>query len=190
MSSKTMLDSLQETLLSKVESELQRNGFCYDSYTYLSSIAKIIRNHENKIRAYNKRYAKKYDNKVPTDVFNRMCDRLSNNLITAIYHYPKTENKVRAVNAKYKHMSERQFSSAISMFKKELKKWTLYDDPDMVAMFIQDVADHVRLAIALREGNVSKIDRYSNMDTSSREEIPNTVWTFICKLCCDCGPFC
>jgi hypothetical protein len=49
----------------------------------------------------------------------------------------------------------------------------------MAAMVIGDAADHIRLASAFLENNIKKVDRYSSMDTSSREQIPDKAWDYI-----------
>ncbi len=50
---------------------------------------------------------------------------------------------------------------------------------DMINLCFQDCSDHLELAIALYEGKLNKAYNLSDMDTGSREEIPNKAWDFI-----------
>jgi hypothetical protein len=47
-------------------------------------------------------------------------------------------------------------------------------------MYYGDVADHFKIAYAILEGRINKAGNLAeNLDTSSREDIPQGVWHFI-----------
>lgn len=58
-----------------------------------------------------------------------------------------------------------------------LKNWP--DELDMLAMSVSDMVDHLTLAEAILEGCPKKIDTCSNLDTASRERIPEKAWEWI-----------
>jgi hypothetical protein len=49
----------------------------------------------------------------------------------------------------------------------------------MVGMVMSDCADHIRLSVALMEGDMARVKRYMSMDTASREKIPSNVWKWL-----------
>lgn len=52
---------------------------------------------------------------------------------------------------------------------------------EMMLMLLQDSLDHLKLANCLEKGDIKGAIKASDMDTSSRETIPNRVWNFLMK---------
>lgn len=72
-----------------------------------------------------------------------------------------------------------QWTNALKVFLDEASDYMEAPELDMVAQSLGDLADHLELACALQEGNKKKADKLSNMDTSSRDQMPDKVWQFI-----------
>ncbi len=87
------------------------------------------------------------------------------------------------IPAEYKHMYRLQFARAKELAIDAAEEgYSWYADPDMVAMNLGDAADHFKLAFAFLSGKRARIYKASNMDTASREMIPDRVWKFFCDL--------
>ena len=92
------------------------------------------------------------------------------------FNYQKNKAKIDKKNKTTFKLASIQFNKAVKMLK-DVKKWT--GEPDMLGLVIGDVSDHIKLACALAENDKKKIDKCTDMDTASREEIPMTVWNWI-----------
>lgn len=49
----------------------------------------------------------------------------------------------------------------------------------MFSVFVSDARDHYKVGLALLEGDPRKIDNATSLDTASREELSDDVWSFV-----------
>lgn len=82
-------------------------------------------------------------------------------------------------DARMLRMARLQQTNALKVFLEEAADYMTAPELDMVAQSLSDLADHLELACALAEGNMRKADKMSDLDTSSREQIPDKVWDFL-----------
>lgn len=97
---------------------------------------------------------------------------------TKKFKWTKSKAKVKKNTKSFKH-AQTQLNQAYRMLR-ATSRWN--EEISMYAMVLGDFADHYALACALAEDDLKKINHHSDMDTASREEIPNRVWNFITSV--------
>lgn len=80
---------------------------------------------------------------------------------------------------KFKKKAILQYNNALREFPIDIINCSQDGELEMLGMYVGDLADHLLLAFAIAEGNLTLIDKFSNMDTASRERIPDSVWEMI-----------
>lgn len=95
---------------------------------------------------------------------------------------PKPSQNKILVNEEYTHVEKRQsmaksqWNTAIDIIKDGAQCWG--EEPHMFLMYLTDSRDHMTLGYELLCGDPKKIDEATSMDTASREQMSNAVWSW------------
>lgn len=100
--------------------------------------------------------------------FNKVAAAVNEKPVKVPVKATKNDKLLKYAQATIKSAT-RQFNDA--------KKWDAFD---MIALKINDAADHLEIACYLYQGDESKAANLQyNLDTGSAEELPNAVWYYL-----------
>lgn len=101
-------------------------------------------------------------------------------ILDYLNNFPWPKKHVHAKKAT-SSLAKQQFDNAFNYVLPMIRQWA-DDHMEMMGMAVGDFADHLKLACALAENNKRKINKFSDMDTASRDLIPDRVWDNILTI--------